>query len=139
MELKVKKLNTQAQLPTRAHADDAGLDLYSVDSYELSPHQAVKVSTGIAVEIPEGCFGLVADRSSMGSKGVTCLGGVVDAGYRGEVHVILINLTNTPISIQSGNKIAQLLILPVPQIKIVEAFELNETQRQGRGFGSTGA
>lgn len=136
--LLVKRLNSEAKLPTRAHANDAGLDLYSMNTVTLPPHEPVKVPLGVAMAIPEGHVGLICDRSSVGSKGVRTLGGVVDAGYRGEVQVVLINLRNEPISFAKGDKIAQMLVLPVNACAVEERAELDSTSRNEGGFGSTG-
>lgn len=136
--LSVKKLNSEAKLPSRAHATDAGLDLYSVQDITLPPHEPVRIPTGIAIAIPEGHVGLICDRSSLGARGIRTLGGVVDAGYRGEVQVLLINLRNEPTSLAKGDKIAQMLILPVHQCNVRETADLDTTSRADGGFGSSG-
>lgn len=136
--MQVTKLNAEAKLPTRAHADDAGLDLYSVSETTLRPHEPVRVPTGIAMAIEPGHVGMICDRSSLGAKGIRVLGGVVDAGYRGEVQVILINLRNEPISLAKGDKIAQMLIVPVSACGVTEVASLDQTARDASGFGSTG-
>lgn len=136
--LRVKRLDPEAKLPTRAHANDAGLDLYSMNNVTLPPHEPVKVPLGVAMALPEGHVGLICDRSSMGSKGVRVLGGVVDAGYRGEVQVVLINLRNEPIGFAKGDKIAQMLVMPVNTCAVEESSELDSTSRATGGFGSTG-
>ncbi|HRK01049.1 MAG TPA: dUTP diphosphatase [Oligoflexia bacterium] len=137
-QLPVQKLNPDARLPGRAHPGDAGLDLFCIGDVTLNPHEPAKVATGIAMAIPEGHVGLICDRSSMGAKGIRTLGGVVDAGYRGEVQVLLINLRNEPYKISRGDKIAQMLILPVNLIPTTEVKELSDTVRSSGGFGSTG-
>lgn len=137
-EIKIKKLDQDAKLPERAHTGDAGLDLCALAEYTLSPHEPVKIKTGIAMAIPKGCVGLICDRSSMGAKGIRTLGGVVDAGYRGEVQVLLINLRNESITIKSGDKVAQMLVLPVNLGVTVEVADLDQTSRGAGGFGSTG-
>jgi dUTP pyrophosphatase len=136
--LRIKRLNSEAKLPTRAHADDAGLDLYSLNDVMLTPHEPVRVPLGVAMAIPHGHVGLICDRSSLGSKGIRILGGVVDAGYRGEVQVVLINLRNEPMSLAKGDKIAQMLIVPVNLCAVEETSELDLTTRNSGGFGSTG-
>jgi dUTP pyrophosphatase len=139
MQLSVKKLHPEAKLPTRAHASDAGLDLYSVEDMVLAPGQRHGVATGVAFAIPNGYVGLVWDKSGVAlNGGVTCLGGVVDAQYRGEVKVIVLNTSDTPYEIKSGQKIAQLLIQEVALPEVVEVENLDDTSRGDGGFGSTG-
>lgn len=134
----VKKVTPEAMLPTRAHPDDAGLDLYALESQTLAPGQGLVARTGIAFSLPPGTVGLVADRSSMAKRGFKTAGGVIDAGYRGEVHIILRNVTNETIGFERGERIAQLMILPVLTPAVVEAETLDETARGTKGFGSTG-
>ncbi len=137
--LKVKKLDNRAKLPIRAHAGDAGLDLFSIESVEVKPGEIVEVKTGIAVEIPKGYFGLIKDRSGLAAKGLHVLAGVIDEGYRGEIKVIMVNLGKKPLHIPVGSRFAQLIILPYPRnLKITEAKELTESERGEKGFGSTG-
>ncbi|MEW6055441.1 MAG: dUTP diphosphatase [Bdellovibrionota bacterium] len=136
--LELKRLNPEAKLPSRAHPDDAGLDLYCLNDVSLFPHEPVRVATGIAMAIPSGCVGLICDRSSLGAKGIRTLGGVVDAGYRGEVQVILMNLRNEPVTLTKGDKIAQMLILPVNLCEVKETTELPHAMRAEKGFGSSG-
>lgn len=137
-ELPVKRLNTEAKMPTRAHPGDAGLDFYCLEDVALTPHEPARAKTGIAMAIPFGFVGLICDRSSMGAKGIRVLGGVVDAGYRGEVQVLLINLTNQTHRLAKGDKVAQMLILPVSGIMPRETEQLDDTSRADGGFGSTG-
>ena len=136
--LLVTRLNTEAKLPTRAHPGDAGLDLYSVRDTTLAPHEPVRIPTGVAMALPAGHVGLICDRSSLGAKGLRVLGGVVDAGYRGEVQVLLINLRNEPLTLAKGDKIAQMLVMPVNLCGIEERESLDDTARSAGGFGSTG-
>ncbi len=139
MQLSIKKLHPEAKLPTRAHTSDAGLDLYSVEDMVLAPGQRHGVATGIALAIPSGYVGLVWDKSGVAlNGGITCLGGVVDAQYRGEVKVIVLNTSDVPYEIKSGQKIAQLLIQEVALPEIVEVENLDDTTRGDGGFGSTG-
>ncbi|MGK2848772.1 MAG: dUTP diphosphatase [Minisyncoccota bacterium] len=139
MNLLVKKVYPDAKLPTRAHADDAGLDVYTLEECVLAPMERRAVSTGIALAIPSGFVGLLWDKSGVTLKaGVKTMGGVIDAGYRGEVKVIMINLSNEPYNIEKGAKIAQLLIQEVALSKICEVTDLDDTIRGEQGFGSTG-
>lgn len=139
MQLEVKKLVPEAKLPTRAHADDAGLDLYSVEECTLASGERRAMKTGIAMAIPSGYVGLFWDKSGLAAKaGLKTMGGVIDAAYRGELQVILINLSDAPYEVQKGAKIAQLLIQKVELPEICEVTELDDTIRGESGFGSTG-
>ncbi len=136
--LKILRVSQEAVLPTRAHPDDAGLDLYGLDDIFLAPHQSRVAKTGIAIALPAGHVGLIADRSSLGKKGIKTAGGVIDAGYRGEVHIVLWNISNEPVQLKRGERIAQLLILPVATPPVLEVPSLDETSRGLKGFGSSG-
>jgi dUTP pyrophosphatase len=138
MELKIKRLSAEAKIPSYGHAGDAVLDLYSAVDHVLAPGEVFAVPTGIQMAIPPGFVGLVWDKSGIALKGVHRLAGVVDAGYRGEVRVVLINLGRGPFEIKAGMKIAQMLIQPVLSVSVVESAELDETSRGEGGFGSTG-
>lgn len=134
----VQKLMPEAILPTRAHPDDAGLDLYSLESIKLGPRQGTVSRTGVALAIPQGHVGMVADRSSLAKRGLKTAGGVIDAGYRGEIMIVLWNLSDQPVELHSGERIAQLLILPIATPAVQAASSLDETVRGVNGFGSTG-
>ena len=134
----VTKTAPDAILPTRAHPDDAGLDLYGLEDALIGPQSGKMVRTGVAMEIPAGHVGLIGDRSSMAKKGLKTAGGVIDAGYRGEIQIIFWNLSSEPIRIQRGERIAQLMILPIATQAEREVAELSETARGTGGFGSTG-
>jgi dUTP pyrophosphatase len=136
--LSVKKLHPEATLPTRAHPDDAGLDLYALEDGVLPAGGGLVARTGIAIALPEKAVGLVADRSSMAKRGVKTAGGVIDAGYRGEIQIVLRNITSEEIRFARGERIAQLLILPCLTPAVVESNDLTETGRGAKGFGSTG-
>ena len=138
MELKVKRIHPEAKLPVYGHPGDAGLDLYSVVDRVLEPAEAYAVPTGIQVAIPPGHVGLIWDKSGISLKRVHRLAGVVDAGYRGEVQVVMINLGEEPFAIKKGMKIAQMLIQPVVGAAVVESDDLDGTSRGRGGFGSTG-
>ncbi|MFZ9596295.1 MAG: dUTP diphosphatase [Bdellovibrionia bacterium] len=137
--LKILRLDSEACLPTRAHADDAGLDLYGLEDVFLEPGQGKVARTGVAIALPSGHVGLVADRSSLAKKGLKTAGGVIDAGYRGEIQIVFWNLSSGPIHLKKGDKIAQLLILPILTPAVSEVQSLDETSRGTGGFGSTGA
>lgn len=139
MHLQVKKIVPEAKLPTRAKEGDAGLDLYSVESCVIEPMGRRAVRTGIAMEIPMGCVGLVWDKSGIAAKtGMTVRGGVIDSGYRGEIQVILSNLGDEASVITAGDKIAQLLIQHVELLPVEEVSDLSDSERGADGFGSTG-
>jgi len=140
-------------LPTVVHVfEDLGYDLYASENRVLKPGQATKVPTGIAVEFvqdvdffpnylsqpPARFGGLICNRSSVGSKGTVVTGGVVDAGYRGEVVVVLLNITDKEISVAAGDKIAQIIPIPVRTGFIVEVEELSGAERGEKSFGSSG-
>jgi dUTP pyrophosphatase len=141
-ELRFVKLNEKATIPTRAHDNDAGLDLYAAESARLAPGARVSVGTGLAVQIPDGVGGLVLPRSGMALKhGVTLVNapGLIDPGYRGEVRVLLLNTDRTlEFQISPGDRIAQLLLVPVAHAKPLQADALDESTRGEGGFGSSG-
>jgi len=138
MELKVKKIHSEAKLPVYGHPGDAGMDLFACGDKILAPGELFPVPTGIKMAIPKGFVGLIWDKSGVSLKGVHRLAGVVDAGYRGEVQVVLINLGRESYEIKSGMKIAQMLIQPVSSADIRESETLDDTSRGEGGFGSTG-
>jgi dUTP pyrophosphatase len=139
-EIEIMRVTQSASLPVRAHSDDAGLDLFGLEEVTLSPREGKVARTGIAIALPQGYVGLVADRSSLAKRGIKTAGGVIDAGYRGELHIVLWNISNEPITLRAGERIAQLLIFPIatPAVKEVKEFD-HQTTRGTKGFGSTGA
>jgi dUTP pyrophosphatase len=138
MELKVKRIHPDSKVPVYGHPGDAGMDLFAVVDRTLAPGEVFAVPTGIQVAIPAGSVGLIWDKSGISLKGVHRLAGVVDAGYRGEVQVVMINLGKEPFTVKKGMKIAQMLIQPVTEVRIVESESLDDTSRGEVGFGSTG-
>lgn len=138
MKLKVKKLHPDAKLPTRAHHDDAGLDIYCYEETIIPTHTTIKVPTGIAYEVPDGYCVFAWDKGSVGSKGIKTLGGVLDSGYRGELFIPMHNLNSEPYIFEAGNKIAQMVIQKVELWEVEESEELSETKRGMGSFGSTG-
>lgn len=136
--LHCKKLLPDAILPTRAHPDDAGLDIYSVEEVVVESGQGRMVSTGVAVALPEGHVGMIADRSSLAKKGLKTAGGIIDAGYRGEIKIVLWNISDQPLRLARGERIAQMLILPIATPTPCEVETLDSTARGQGGFGSTG-
>lgn len=141
--IRVKKLRENAMLPTYGSAEAAGADLYACleETVFLQPGETAWIPTGIALEVPKGCAGLVYARSSMGAKrGLAPANkvGVIDSDYRGEIRVVLLNHSKQPQSIEHGERVAQFLITPVLTPAYVEVEELSETTRGAGGFGSTG-
>jgi dUTP pyrophosphatase len=136
--LPIQKLDPAAILPTRANPGDAGLDLYAAEDAQFSPGEGRVVSTKVALAVPRGHVGLVADRSSMGKRGLVTAGGVIDAGYRGELGVILWNISGLPQKVSRGERVAQLLIVPIAAPPVKEAKSLTATRRGKNGFGSSG-
>lgn len=134
----VRRLHPDAVIPVQATAGDAGSDLYSVGGTVLYPGQRGLFQTGIALSIPEGYVGLIKPRSGLALRqGVDVLGGVIDAGYRGDVGVILINTGHEEVTIEAGQRIAQLVVQPVMGVEFRER-ELAGSERGAGGFGSTG-
>lgn len=139
MEVKIKKLHPDAILPTYAHPSDAGMDFYALYDTVIPPQQRMVMSTGIAIELPTGTVLLIWDKSGLAANaGITCLGGVVDAEYRGEIKITLYNTTPVPYAVKAGHKIAQGLLQLVSQATLVEANSLTDSARGTGGFGSTG-
>ena len=142
--LQVKLLTEGARLPEVAHpGEDLGYDVFALEAVELWARASVRVKTGIAVEArhPETGAGLgllVRDRSSMAAKGVAVTGGVIDAGYRGEIQILLTNLTDEAIRLNAGDKIAQMIPIPVLTGPVSQVEELADSTRAAKGFGSTG-
>jgi dUTP pyrophosphatase len=141
IELPIQKLRDDAVVPTRAYSGDAGLDLTACERVELGPGERSLVGTGLAIAIPAGYAGYVQPRSGLAAKhGITIVNtpGLVDSGYRGELRVILLNTdANEPFVIEPGMRIAQLVVLPIPEVVPVEMDELPSSERGERGFGSS--
>jgi dUTP pyrophosphatase len=141
VEIRVKRLNPDAEIPKAAKKGDVAFDLYSVIDYEIKPGERYAVPTGIAVEIPIGYEGQVRPRSGLALKdGITVLNtpGTIDSGYRGEVKTIMINQGDISFQITKGMRISQLAIRPVPEVTFIEVDKLSGTDRGEGGFGSTG-
>jgi dUTP pyrophosphatase len=141
IELPIQRLHADAVVPQRAYTGDAGLDLASSERVELGPGERALVGTGLAVAIPEGYAGFVQPRSGLAARhGLTIVNspGLVDSGYRGELRVVLLNTDRTePFVVEPGMRIAQLVVLPIPELELVEVDELPSTERGVRGFGSS--
>ena len=141
IDLPIRRLRDDAVLPERAYSGDAGLDLSACERVELAPGERATVPTGLAVAIPEGFAGFVQPRSGLAARhGLTVVNspGLVDSGYRGELRVVLLNTdAREPFVVEPGMRIAQLVVLPVPELGLVEVDELPESERGVRGFGSS--
>lgn len=140
MILKIKKLDPNAIIPTRANPTDAGADLYALEDIRIQPNTRELVRTGISLEVPESYYARIAPRSGLAYKnGIDVLAGVVDSSYRGEVGVILLNTDTQKIfNIRAGDRIAQLIIEAHYNMTIREVDSLSDTTRGDGGFGSTG-
>jgi len=141
VELRVERLDPSVQLPSYAHDGDAGLDLAASASLTLAPGGRAAVPTGLRVAVPDGWVGLVHPRSGLALRhGLTVVNapGTIDAGYRGELKVLLVNLGDTPVTITAGERVAQLVLQPVGHATVVEVESLDETSRGDGGFGSSG-
>ena len=141
IELPIRRLRDDAVIPERAYAGDAGLDLAACERHELGPGERATVGTGLAVAIPAGHAGFVQPRSGLAARhGLTVVNspGLVDSGYRGEIRVVLLNTdAREGFTVEPGMRIAQLVVLPVPELDPVEVEELPESERGVRGFGSS--
>ena len=139
MKLLIKRVHPDAKIPSYAHPGDAGMDLFVLEKTALKPGECLAVRTGISMEIPEGHVGLIWDKSGIAIKsGLKTLGGVVDAGYRGEILVGMINLSQTEYIFEAGHKVAQMLIQKIERPEVAEASELSDSSRGHGRFGSTG-
>ncbi len=141
IELPITRLHPAATIPERAYAGDAGLDLAASEGAVLEPGERKTVGTGLAVAIPEGHAGFVQPRSGLAARhGVTVVNspGLIDAGYRGEVRVVLLNTdASESFTVEPGMRIAQLVVLELPQVELLEVEELPASERGVRGFGSS--
>tara|TARA_Y100000593_G_scaffold94509_1_gene193944 strand:- start:1289 stop:1720 length:432 start_codon:yes stop_codon:yes gene_type:complete len=139
VEVKIKKLHPDAVVPTYAKLGDAGMDLYAVDM-EWDEHGNFVYRTGLSMEIPEGHVGLVFPRSSISKTPHSLRNsvGVIDSGYRGEI-ILKFGGNSHPTTYDVGDRVAQIIIMPFPEVRFVESLELTETERGSGGFGSTGA
>jgi len=139
MIFKIKKIHSKAKTPKYALKEDAGLDLFSVEDVLIKPGEIVAVKTGITVELPRSTVGLIWDKSGLALKsGIKVMGGVIDESYRGEIGVIVTNLSDKNHGVKIGDKIAQLLVQKIERPEILEVKDLSDTERSEKGFGSTG-
>jgi dUTP pyrophosphatase len=139
MYLKIKKLHKDAKIPEFSYKNDAGMDICTPERVTLRPGERKSIGLGIAVQIPDGYVGLMWDKSGLSHKyGIKTFGGVIDAGYRGEIHAGIMNLSKETYVFEKGHKVIQLLIQKVEHPKIIEVKELSADTRGKKGFGSTG-
>lgn len=147
MKVEVFKLDSTATTPTRNNSGDAGLDLYSLEDIHIPKGQTQLIKTGVAVKVPDGYVGLLRERSSIGKAGLKLAGGVIDAGYSGDISILLMNISNTSNSamdhpfgyrVRKGDRIAQLILVPVitPEVEVVK--KLWDSKRGKNSFGSSG-
>lgn len=140
-KIQIKRLRDTAVIPTRGSEKAAGYDLYATANYEIAPHSTVKIGTGISIALPDNSFGAIFARSGLATKKglrpANCVG-VCDSDYRGEYIVPLHNDTDEMMSIEAGERIAQLIVMPFIPVEFEEVDELDETGRGTGGFGSTG-
>lgn len=137
--LKIKRFNETITLPKYAHEGDAGLDIYSTECHRMLPGDRVTIGCMLSIKLPENTLGLIQGRSGNASKrGLTTIGNVIDEGYSGEIHVILCNTGREEVEINVGDKIAQLLIIPVCHVEVIDTLDIEGGLRGEAGLGSTG-
>lgn len=138
--LLVRRLDPRARLPSRGSPGAAGLDLYAIEDATIYRREHRAIATGVAVALPQDSVGIIAARSGLALRNmVAVLGGIIDPDYRGELQVILANLSGTEhVTIRAGDRIAQLLIMQAPQLDVIEVATLDATERDASGFGSSG-
>lgn len=127
-----------AQLPTQATRGSAGYDLYALKNEDIRPYELIRISTGIAIELPTAHYGQICCRSSLAIRKISTLGGVIDNDYRGELFVTLINHSDSVVKIFSGMRVGQIILIPYAQVDVTEVSELSQTPRGDKGFGSSG-
>lgn len=138
MQIKIKKLKDGAILPKYAHPGDVGMDMYAMEEMVIPAGAHARIYHGFALEFPVGYAAIVKDKSSISKAGLHAMGGVFDAGFRGEYNTHLVNLTDKPYTVEAGDKVSQLIIFPVAIAELEEADELSDSERGTGSFGSTG-
>jgi dUTP pyrophosphatase len=138
MKIKIKKLKENAKLPKYHHPGDVGMDMYAMETVTINPGEHYRFYHGFALEFPEGYGAIVMDKSSISKAGLIHMGGVFDAGYRGEYNTHLVNLSEKPYTVEEGDKVSQLVIIPVSIVELEETDTLSESARGKGEFGSTG-
>lgn len=138
MKIKIKKLKENAKLPKYHHPGDVGMDMYAMETVVVPPGGHVRLYHGFALEFPDGYAAVIMDKSSISKAGLTKMGGIFDAGFRGEYNTHLVNLSDKSYTIEEGDKVSQLIIFPVSIVELEETDILSESARGISGFGSTG-
>jgi len=138
MKIKIKKLKDEAKMPNYAHPGDVGMDMYAMETVTIKPMEHHRFFHGFAMEFPVGYVAIVKDKSSISKAGLHTMGGVFDAGYRGEYNTHLVNLSSEPYTVEEGDKVSQLVIVPVVIAELEEVDDLGESSRGEGAFGSTG-
>lgn len=138
MRIKVKKLKQEAKLPKYHHPGDIGMDLYAMETVTIPPMGHHRFWHGFALEFPENYGAIIMDKSSISKAGLKTMGGVFDAGFRGEYNTHLVNLSDEPYTVETGDKVAQLVVIPVAIVELEETDTLSDSARGEGGFGSTG-
>lgn len=138
MHIKIKKLKENAKLPRYIHPGDVGMDLFSMETFVIKPGERHFFYHGFAMEFQEGYAAIVKDKSSISKAGLTQMGGVFDAGFRGEYNTLLVNLGSEPYTVEEGDKVSQLVIVPVSIAELEVTDTLSESARGEGAFGSTG-
>ncbi len=137
-KLQVKLLSSLAKLPVRSTENSAGYDLFASSSSTLNPWSRGVINTDITIQIPAGTYGRIAGRSGLALKGLTVAGGVIDGDYRGNIGIILYNLSDEEFRVNSGDRIAQLILEKIETLEVIQVQEIETTNRGEKGFGSTG-
>ena len=137
LEIKVM-LDEGVKMPTKAHETDAGYDIYAPEPFGVAPKNSWTIDTGVHMMIPEGYVGMIKSKSGLNVKNGLRCEGVVDSGYTGGIIVKMYNDSNTPYIFAEGDKVTQIVILPIPETKLVQVDSLDETERGDNGFGSSG-
>ena len=138
MKIKVMRRSEWLRIPTKAHEEDAGFDIYSPRHFTIEPRGSIFIDTGIHFEIPRGYVGMIKSKSGLNAKLGLLTEGVIDSGYTGPVGLKIYNNSDDEISINKNQKLTQIVFLPIPEVKLVEVDELEESERGEGGFGSTG-
>ena len=138
MKIKIKKLKPEAKLPKYHHPGDVGMDMYAMETVTIAPGQHHRFYHGFAMEFPIGYAAIVKDKGSISNAGLHTMGGVYDAGFRGEYNTHLVNLGSEPYTVEVGDKVAQVVIYPVEIAELEETDTLSESARGEGKFGSTG-
>lgn len=140
MYIEIEKIDAAVPLPKKTHDDDAAYDLYAAESADIQPFEVRKIKTGLKIKIPKGHVGIIKDRSSVGANtGLLTKAGVIDAGYRGEWQIVMVNISTRSEHIEKYSRIAQFLVIPIASPEIMEVKNIEQDSRRGeKSFGSSG-